>query len=242
MAYSLAKKHVLNFMSLRTILLIALFFLFAVLITFPLIISPNSWLVYSDGGNDIRVSDQAIHVSILADMQKSMYHGKSIWKVLFFNPDYYVSPSYAILGGTLSFIFPFLISHNLLLFLFNFLSFLMMYLLAKKITENTIASIYAAIVFGASNFLIHHILDGHGHVTQIYLIPLLFLLIEKMLNNLSLKNAVMLGVFSGIMVLSCIQYVLYASLFVPVYVLARKPKIIINRDFLGLILISVAIA
>lgn len=208
----------------RRLLLGFIFIALTIAITFPMVLDLNAWLVFSDSKGRVRVQDQLNSVIILNKMKKTLLTGNSPVEVMFLSPRFYVSPSYALLGGALSILLSPLVAHNLLILIYVFLAILCMYLLAHKITHNAWAALYAAAIFAMSNFMIHHIVDGHTHVVQMFWLPAIFLALENTISSPSYKNGCILGIIASMLLMSCAHYLLYLSFLLPLYTVLRKPN------------------
>jgi len=149
----------------------------------------------------------------------------TISKLIAYEPVYGDIPFFYYFEGAL-FILPFnvsgIVAHNLVFILSMVLSGLFMYFLAYRFTKDLFASLFAGFLYCTSNAIINSYLWGHGNLWQFQWIPIIFLFLDKVLiDKNKIRNSILLGLFSGIQVLTCLQYTVYLTLMVPIYVLLR---------------------
>jgi len=222
----------------QLLLLLAFCFFMTLIVTFPLILDLSAILDFHQDGKFRYFQDQLQFIEYVKAIKWKLQTGGSVWGIIFYDPNYAIPPSYAITGGVLAFIINPVAVYNLFFMLWTFLAFLCMFLYAYKLTDSRVGSYYAALIFGLSNYLVLHILDGHQHYTQVFLIPLIFLVSEKIFEKPDYRNAVYLGLSLGLLILSAAQYTLYMAILLPIYIFIRKPKIYRDKKIITTFLLS----
>jgi hypothetical protein len=187
--------------------------LLAAAVTFPLALHPGEWLVMRIDGK-VRVDDA----------RAALDSGGSVWDVTFRDPLFFVPPAYLWFGALLPRAVPPIVAHNAFMFLCVALASLAMYAYASRLQCGRVGAAYAALLFAASNYLIHHIIDGHAHVAVIFLIPSLCLALDRTLEEPKLTNSLGLGAVGALLVYASPQYALYAALILPLYLCGGHPR------------------
>jgi len=153
-------------------------------------------------------------------------------------------PTYSIVGALLIFITNCkeTVAHNLLCIMSIFLSAVSMYLFSLEISKDRLGSILAGLIYGSSNYLLFQVLAGHVHYMQLQWVPLIFLFFDRLLSKPCFKTAIFMGIFLGLQVLSAAQYAVYLTIFLPMYLILRNIKALVNKKFIACVILCVLVS
>jgi len=207
----------------RTILEVVLFFsLMSLIMTYPLVTHFASAVPGPPWDNFVWLYDLWWFRHAIFDLHQ--------WPT--FNPDIFVPFGYDLtLSETMLankiLIFPILaltdevIAYNSLLLISFVLSGLTMYLLVVYLTRNRWAGVIAGLIFTFCPYRIHAMAAGWLPLISTQWVPLLFLNLERMIQERRLRYAVWAGIFLAATLLSSWYYVYIVGLFSVLYLLFR---------------------
>jgi len=212
--------------ALRLVLLCAAFALLACAVTHPLVFSMDHLLGrITPPGADVDVGDGMAFLGYANRAARALDAGESVWAVSIANPNFTAPPAYLFPVGLLTLTLGnVVVAHNVLLLTYSFLAFLCMFGFVHRLTASTAAALYSATLFGGCNYVIHHMSGGHANQSQIYLFPLIFLCLERVLDRPVWQTALPLGAALALAAHSSSQYSVFLSLLVPLYLVARSPS------------------
>lgn len=214
------------------------------LITWPLITGLGS-VVLPARYPDLSHSDHAEHWGELTNLIYRVSHGAApfqidksdmnhvyLWLGLFFS---------GVLG------MPVPVFFNLYYLLTLLMAGVFTYLFIKDLTRDRLAAWFAGVLYMTSVYIPYAYYWGHSNTTQIQWIPLLFLCLERLLREPTIKNGVGLGIVAALQLFSSTQVAVYASVILPLYLLIRlamRKSLLGERRFwrsLGAALITVVV-
>jgi hypothetical protein len=111
--------------------------------------------------------------------------------------------------------------HNLFFLMCMIFSGLCMYLLAKELTNDYIASILAGFIYMSSYYIPYAYFWGHSNTMQIPWIPLIFYFVEKLLKHQRIQYALALGVSIALQLFASSYNFIHLSFLLPFYLLLR---------------------
>lgn len=120
--------------------------------------------------------------------------------------------------------------HNLLLFFYIVLSGISMYFLSYEYTNDIFSAFISGFVYSTSNYILFKAVQGQMNLVQLFYIPMIFLLTEKVFKHHNPKNIFILGVLLGLQFLESQEYFLYLMFFLPLYIIC---SFIVRKDDLG---------
>ena len=129
-------------------------------------------------------------------------------------------------------------AHNLTFLSILWLSGVAVYFLAFRFTKHKAAALAAGVIYCGSSYIFGEFLWGHRNIMQIQWIPLIILFLERLMSKKSFLNTSCLGLLLGMQALASSQYTVYLSFMIPLYLLTRKPRLLVNRRFLLMLCIS----
>jgi hypothetical protein len=215
--------------------------LVALVITFPLVLRPDSWLVFHDDRGAVRLSDQFACERYLEDAHKAIANHRSLWPVIFKNPNFAISPLYVAVGSTISLVVSSTVANSLFCMAAVALTFVCAFVYAHDLTRSNVASAYAGFVFAGSNYMVHHIVDGHGNLVALFWIPLIFLLAGRVCEKPNRSYPLLLAASLVGLVLSSEHYALYLGILLPIYVIVAYPRTLFDRQTWLRIALSAAV-
>jgi len=123
-----------------------------------------------------------------------------------------------------------------------FLAFACMFAFVRRMTHGSLAALYASLFYGSCNYLVHHFSGGHANQSQIFLFPLVFLAVERLLDAPSAIRGALLGCALALCAHSSSQYAVFLSLLLPLYVGIRSPASLRDPASLRALLVAAASA
>jgi hypothetical protein len=211
-------------------------------VTYPLCLDFSKYLIFPPEFHKTRVhwADPEIHVRYLTDIRDAVLEKENPIAILRRDPNFAISPSYAALGALLSLVMPPVAAHNVVFLIFEVLAGVAMFLLARRLTGDYWAALYAGALFCTNNYILMQHMGGRGHAVQMAWIPLSFLFLERVLSQRALHDALILGLVLTLTLLAAGQYVLHLTVLLPLYVLLRSPRTALERRTTGLLGIAAA--
>src|SRR5262245_48778584 len=101
------------------------------------------------------------------------------------------------------------------------------FLLARELTEDVAASLYAGVIFAFAPYRFTHY--AHLELQLVFWMPLALLLVHRILAAGGMRSGVLLGLVVGAQLLSCIYaaifLVTYLVVFLPVLTFSSRPKV-----------------
>lgn len=212
--------------TLTKIAILLSFFFIAVLITWPLFFRPdNIYLPVSGTAGWSRttipeLSDAPIHMKAVEMASNRLRKGKSPLDV---RPAYALPQSYVVSGAVLTTVLSIsIIAFHNLFFVFSMsLAGYFQYLFIDKVMEDRGTAFLAGVLYMSSYWVFHTYLWGHTNQWQIQWIPLILFGVEKIRSSASFRYTGLLGVALALQVLSSVQYSVYLTFLLPLYVLLR---------------------
>jgi hypothetical protein len=199
--------------------IISSYLLITILITWPLILHLDGFLLVK-GYGDVYHSDTYGFIGHMVKAGELLYNNDSLFNFNHPPDDFAITFDY--FGVLLiSMGFSPIIAYNLFFLSSLFLSGLFMYLLMFELSKDGLSSFFSGFVYMSSNYVFNEYVWGHPNLWQIQWIPLIFLLIEGSLDVRGIRYPVALGVVLALQVYSSTQYAVYLSFIVPVYILLR---------------------
>lgn len=228
----------------RLALLCAVFALLACAVTYPLVFSMDQLLGrITSPGEEIDVGDGIAFLGYVARASRALEAGGSVWAVSIENPNFTAPPAYLFPAAWLTRgVGNVMVAHNLLLLTYAFAAFACMFGFVYHLTRDTLASVYSAVLYGGCNYVIHHMSGGHANQSQIYLFPLVFLCLERLLGVPDWRRAVLLGGVLGLTAHSSSQYSVFMALLLPLYLVARDPSVLMSNPHRKALALSAAVA
>jgi len=212
--------------------LVALFALLTVAVTWPLAANPNELLGrIAEPGEPFRIGDAAKAVGYLARGTRSIETGGSLWELVLSDTRVHAPPGYVFVGSWLARLLgsP-ILAHNAILFVCVFLSFACMYGFVRHLTQDRVAALFAAMMFGTANQVIHSALYGHLNQIQIFWFPLGFWALERILEAPSWRSGAALGAVLGSVALWVAHFAVFLGVLLPLYGLLRAPRRVFSLD------------
>ena len=225
--------------AMNLLLLFAAGMLVAFVVTYPLFLHLGSLLTFQSVGGEVRVVDQLHSIEYLTEARTSVINGRSLWDLTYQNSNYAISRLYLLIGGVLAVFLSPIVAFNIYDLVIVMLCFVTMFAYARESTHSVIASLFAGIVYAASNYSVHHIIDSN--VASLYWIPLLFLLLDRTMTRSSRIWPLLLAGSCAGQLLSAELYALYLFIVLPIYTIVAHAKRFARRDVwprLGLCLIA----
>jgi len=217
-------------------------FFVAIIVTFPLILHPHSLFLLHERLGELRVGDQFVFIQYLADASDALHHLRPIWPIVYQNPNFAMSPMYVFFGGIMALFTSPVFANNSFLIFCVFAAFITMFFYIRMNSGSLLSATYGAFLFSASNYMIHHIMDGHGNLVAIFWIPIIFLTLEKTVTESGWKYPAIFSISLLGTYVSCEHYFLYLSFLLPIYVLIAFPGKLKNPEVLmqmgGALLVS----
>ena len=175
-------------------------------------------------GERVLVGDGIRAVGYLARGVRAVRTDESVWDVVLADPTIHAPPGYVFVGSMLGLALgsP-IVAHNAILFASIFLCFACMYGYAYKLTRDGLASLYAALFFGGSNYVVHALVYGHGNQIQLFWFPLAFWAAERVIEDPTPAAGALLGGVLGLVPLWVAHYAAFLAVVLPLYVLFRSP-------------------
>jgi len=228
----------------RPALLCAVFALLACAVTYPLVCSMDQLLGrITSPGEEIDVGDGIAFLGYAARASRALTSGGSVWAVSIENPNFTAPPAYLFPAAWLTrSLGNVIVAHNLLLLSYAFAAFACMFGFVHRLTRDTLASGYSALLYGGCNYVIHHMSGGHANQSQIYLFPLIFLCLERLLAVPDWRRAVVLGGILALTAHSSSQYSVFVALLLPLYLVAREPSVLQSRPHQKALLLAAFVA
>ena len=228
----------------RLALLFATFALLACAVTYPLVFSMDQLLGRMTApGEPIDVGDGIAFLGYASRAARALESGGSVWAVSIANPNFTAPPAYLFPAGGLTLaVGDVVVAHNLLLLAYAFLAFACMFSFVHRLTSSSVAALYSAVLYGGCNYVIHHMSGGHANQSQIYLFPLVFLCLERVLDRPGWRTALPLGGALALTAHSSSQYSVFLALLVPLYLLARSPSLLTRPRHLGALAVGAVTA
>jgi hypothetical protein len=151
-----------------------------------------------------------------------------------------IIPTYSFLGGVLGILTDLdeIVIHNLISIFFVFLSCVSIYYLIVELTKNKVAALMGGVVLLSSNYILNEMIMGHPDTIQVFWITFVFILIEKIIKSSKLIHGIILGLVLSLTFLSSLEYFLYLSFIIPLYLIFRSPKIFYDKKFFKAIVIA----
>ena len=197
------------------ILLLGLFI--ATVVTFPLIFYPSSLFILREDLGKLRIGDHFVFIQYLSDAKEALLHLRPLYPILDKYPYFAMSTLYVYLGGLASVFTSPVIANNIFMFVCVVASFLAVYIYVRLNDGGVFEGFYGGLLFSSSNYMIHHIMDGHANLVAMFWIPLVFIFLEKTLTNSGWVYPVFFACTLVGTFLSCEHYFLYLSIFIPIY-------------------------
>jgi len=136
--------------------------------------------------------------------------------------------------------------HNLFFLSVFSLSGFFMYLFSKKIFKNRSIAIFSGFLYFCSYYVPYAYYWGHSNTMQIQWIPLIFYLIEKLVEKPNRKNSIYLALALFAQVISGTYHTIHLSFMIPLYVVLRyfflEKKFLKNKELWKHLTTSAAIA
>jgi len=222
---------------MKTLYCLFLFFLFSILLTFPVILKID-YAVAGDGGDSLMFMWNFWH------FKKSLLEGKNIKNIFYTSYQFYplgtnlYFHTLTLFNTFLAFILQFftpnlILIYNILFFLNFWLAGVGMFYLIKYLTKNEKVAFIAGIAFAFCPYHMSHAF-GHLNLMTTGFIPLFFLFFLKNLREKSIWNPILSAVFLLLIGLSEWQYLGFTCLFMLIYllldlVLLRNVKVKLNQ-------------
>ncbi|PIY59835.1 hypothetical protein COY95_04980, partial [Candidatus Woesearchaeota archaeon CG_4_10_14_0_8_um_filter_47_5] len=190
------------------------YMVFALFLTWPLILSLNGFVLTKDYP-DISHSDTMLHISHVKEARALYLKGVPPLIVDSFD----VAQTYIIPGILITSYLPVsdIMYHNLFFLACVVLSGFCTFLFVRYMNRNVYAAFLGGFLYMSSNLLFRAYVWGHTNLMQFQWIPLIFLFVEKVLQEPSKKHALFLGVVGALQLLSSAQYTAYLSFILPLY-------------------------
>jgi hypothetical protein len=205
----------------------------ALILTFPLIFHMSSVLVRTEPSGELDWNDTLMFLAFARTTELTSTFDLSFWQVIFAVPDFDMPPSYAFFVGRLGESIGVVAAHNCFMLLAIALSTFFTFILAYRFTRDGVASGFGAVMFGSANYLIHHVLHGHGNQVVLFLVPAILYCFELLIERITLWRIAFLGTILGLCVLSASQLTVYLSLVLPLYLAIRLGGRIKDPKFWG---------
>ncbi|POG55518.1 hypothetical protein [Haloferax marisrubri] len=141
--------------------------------------------------------------------------------------DYTIPPTYIIAGMVTTLVFPIstILFHNLYFVVSMFLAGVFTYLFVRAVLDDREVALLAGVLYMSSFYLFNAYVMGHTNQWQVQWIPLILFSVERMRVHAATdfvgKSVVLLSLAFVIQVLSSMQYAVYLSFVLPLYVLLR---------------------
>lgn len=223
---------------------ILFYFIFTVLISWPLIFHLDGFLL-SENYQNLSHSDTLKHIERMKNERDSMLSSNSFIGCI---DCLEMSEVYSLFGIFFTSIFNIkdVVFHNLYFLFCIFLSGLFMYLFMLELSEDHLTAVFSGFLYITSNYLLHEYFYGHTNTISIQWIPLIFLLLEKILKCNKIKYVLFLAISFALQILSSSQYTVYLSFIIPLYLLLRgyfvNEKLFFDKDIWFKLFFSVIIA
>lgn len=198
----------------------ALYAILAVIITWPLLIHTNGFLLPQQYP-DINHSDTMQHIGKLDEARGMIADGR--FPVIADSTD--ISHLYLYSGLALTSLGVGITdtqSHNIYFIVMFMLSGLFMYYFMYELSKDKLASLLAGVIYITSQYMVYAYYWGHSNTFQIQWVPLIFLALERMLKHKEWKHAILFGAAFSLQIFSASQLMIYLSFFIPLYVLLRQ--------------------
>lgn len=203
----------------KDLLFISLFYVFIIiLMTWPLLFNMDGFLL-PEAYEDINHSDSIQHISKIDEAKDLLDEGKT--PIIVDSTD--VSQIYILSGLVITNLFNIsnVFFHNIYFFFSLFLSGFFMYLFAREITSNKLASFFAGFLYLSSQYLPYAYFWGHANTSQIQWIPLVFLFAERLIKYNKKKDIFFLGIALALQIISVSQTTAYLTFILPLYLFLR---------------------
>ncbi|MBP6217307.1 MAG: hypothetical protein KA436_01830 [Oligoflexales bacterium] len=198
-----------------------IFLMFSFLVTYPLVFNIHENLVYLTDFAAPHWEDLEEFLNSILYMRE-VFSGNSQPLLDMLHSSFSYSLSYSFLAALLSFLVGPIVAHNIFFIGSIFLASWMMYLFVKRHVKDDISCLYAGFSFGSCNYMIHHFAHGHANQVQLFWIPFVFWMLERVLSETrKMRNGIYLGLILSGVLISNDHFALYLSLFIPIYILIR---------------------
>lgn len=228
----------------KELIYISLFFtLITIFLTWPLIINLDKFY-YNFPENLFDAPLFVFRIHYFGDSILNLYF--PIMMTKYYYPDgtnpliENLVPTYSFLGGSLKILTNLneVVIFNLMNIFFLVLSCISLYYLIKEFVKNRIASIAGGIVLLSSEYVLSEMFLGHANTIQIFWIIIVLLFIEKIIKKYKIKYGIILGILLSLTFLTTLEYLVYLSIIIPIYIIFRNFKSFYNKNFLKSILIA----
>jgi hypothetical protein len=209
-----------------TAVLGGLFAVLTIVVTYPAAWNVDSLLGrVGQPGEPSIVGDGPKAVGYLVRGERTIEQGGSLWSLVLSNTRVHAPPGYVFVGSYLAIALgSAIVAHNWILFLSVFLGFCCMYALVHRITRDRVASVYAAVLFGFSNYVVFSAIHGHLNQIQTFWFPLAFLAVDRTLDRPGWKEGAALGAVLGGVALWVLHYAVFLAVLLPLYGVVRAPS------------------
>lgn len=224
--------------------LVAIFGLLTVAVTWPLAASPYDLLGrIGEPGEPVFMGDATKAVGYLARGARASAAGESLWGLVLSDTRVHAPPGYVFVGSWLARLLgsP-ILAHNVMLFASVFLAFLCMYGFVRYLTQDRVAALFSAVVFGTANQVVHSALYGHLNQIQIFWFPLGFWAIERVLVAPSWRTGAALGVVLGCVSLWVAHFAVFLGVLLPLYGFLRAPRRVWSLDVIEALAVGAVVA
>lgn len=134
-----------------------------------------------------------------------------------------VPPMYVVPAAILTIFLPFstVVAHNLLFVGSMFLAGVFTFLFVRKVFGDPEVALLAGILFMSSFYIFQGYMFGHGNQWQIQWIPLVLYTVERVRTRSNLRNITLLSVAFVCQAMASMQYTIYMTFMLPIYLLLR---------------------
>lgn len=213
----------------RSCLVFCLFLLLSVVFTYPLAFNFNRHII-EPGPKSKWDTDASKFLFNIYHFKRSISRGTDPFfvKKLYYPDGLNLSrdtlaPLYSLVAAVLSLLGLSMIqANNLLYFLSLALTGLAMFKYVNYMTKDSLASFFSSFTLISSGFILWQYRIGHINLLQAMWMPIIFLCLEKLLEDPKTKNALLLSIFLTVQLLSSLEYTLFALLLIPIYTLLRS--------------------
>jgi len=194
-------------------------------------------------GTPSMVGDGPMAVGYLARGARLIEQGGSLWSLVLSDTRVHAPPGYVFVGSHLAHgLGNPIVAHNLIMFVSVFLGFCCMYGLVHRITGDRVASLYSAVLFGVSNYVVFAAIHGHLNQIQIFWFPLAFWAADRTLDRPGWKEGAALGAVLGMVALWVLHYAVFLAVLLPLYALARAPSRVFDLALIESLAVAAVVA